>query len=218
MVIARSIASAVVATMLFAGAVLLPACRAGGEKSVEKANDDLRRTVLDLEGKVAALQGRNAELTAKLEESERARAGALPKDVLEAIPRCVGVSIGGLSGYQPARRDQPAKIVIDLEPTDALGRFVQIVGTLHVEARALGPVGSDAKSGEALEAELGPAQLREAYRGGLLGPRYTVEIPASGVWPPGDLVMRVRFVDALTGRSHDAELTRPLRAAAAGTP
>ncbi len=218
MVIARSIAPAVATTILLTGAMVLPACRAGGDKSVEKANDDLRRKVLDLEGEVTALQGRNAELAAKLEEGERARAGTLPKDVLEAIPRCVAVTIGGLSGYQPARRDQPAKIVIDIEPTDALGRFVQIVGTLHLEARALGPVGSGAKDGTALETELGPTQLRDAYRGGLMGPRYTIEIPAPGVRPPGDLVMRVRFVDALTGRSHEAELTRPLRAAAADTP
>lgn len=218
MVIARSIAAAFATMTLLAGAASLPACRAGGDKSVEKANDDLRRTVLDLEGEVAGLRGRNAELAAKLEECDRARAGTLPKDVLEAIPRCVGVTIGGLSGYQPARRDQPAKIVIDLEPTDALGRFVQIVGTLHVETRALGPVGSEAKEGSVLETELGPTQLRDAYRGGLLGPRYTIEIPAPSVRPPGDLVMRVRFVDALTGRSHEAELTRPLRAAGAGTP
>ncbi len=188
----------------------MTACRAGGGASVEKVNDRLRGQVLDLEARVATLEGLNAELGAKLAESERVRAGALPTDVLESIPRCVGISLGSLSGYEPARRGKPAKLIVDIQPVDAHGRFVQIVGTLTVEARVLPPIGSGEGQGFSARAELRPAEVRDAYRSGLLGPRYTVELVAPEAAPPGTVVMRARFADALAGRVHEAEAIKPL--------
>jgi len=212
MITARSKPNAVIAAALAAGVAVLVSCRAGGGASVERVNDQLRRKALELEDRVAVLQGENAELAAKLVESERARSGALPKDVLEAIPRCVGVTIGGLSGLQPAKHGSPAMVIVDVEPTDAHGRFVQIVGTLTVEARALPAVGSGVPEGAPITAVLTPAQVREAYRAGVMGPRYTVELPAGEMARRGDLIMRISFSDALTGRVLTAELTRPIPA------
>lgn len=205
-----------VARTILAGALCLMSaavvsCRAGGSTSASDANDRLRRQVMDLEEKLKVSEGRNQELLVKLEAAGRARESVLPKDVLDAMPRCVGVAIGSLSGYQPARGDHPALIVVDVEPTDAYGRFVQVVGTLAVEARVLAPVGDQGAPERVYSATLAPAQLREAYRAGLMGAHYTVELAAPG-WPgAGDLVLRVRFTDALTGQEHVAERTRPGR-------
>jgi len=206
----RALLSSCAILTLACAAPLLSACRAGGSMSVERANDELRRRNLELEDRVAALEGTNAELGVKLEESEGARKVALPQDVLEAMPRCVGIQIGSLSGIERARAGRPARAIVDIEPTDARGRFVQIVGTLTVEAVVLPPAGVDNGSVQRFTAVLSPSQVRDAYRAGLLGTRYSVELPVQNVPVPGDVVLRAQFTDALSGHVFNAELTRPL--------
>jgi hypothetical protein len=109
-------------------------------------------------------------------------------------------------------------------PFDGRHRFVQIVGTLTVEARYVPLAGAGTPQDEVLaravapadsalpdqnllgRTTLGPSGLREAYRSGFMGTHYTVEIvPRPDVRvTDGAVVLSATFVDELTGRRHEA--------------
>jgi hypothetical protein len=96
-------------------------------------------------------------------------------------------------------------------PTDAYGRFVQVVGTLVVEARAVPATGATDAGAPVLSTTLRPGAVRDAYRSGLTGTHYSVELPLSGPAQAGDVMLRASFTDALTGATHTANLVRPVR-------
>lgn len=183
----------------------------GGGSSASAENDRLRRERLELQARVADLEAQRDELRAKL--AEAGRGGPLPPEALEALPRIASVEIDALSGARPAGQAGPITgVEVALRPLDGRRRFVQAVGTLVVEADLLPPAGVSDAPRRVLSRTLGPAELREAYRSGIAGTRYSVELPAE---PPitarsGTLVVRVELRDALTGESHRAELARPL--------
>ncbi len=186
------------------GLALLPGCRLGGTMSVERANENLRRERVELDARLARLEGENAELRVKIAQARRGAAEP-PPGVVDATPRCVGVEIDSLSGFahpsgDPGRVD---RIVVYVRPRDGRGRFVQAVGTLVVEAEVGGvPVPA---------LTLDPLALREAYRSSAAGTHYAVELPCSAT--PGPLRLRVTFLDAQTGAEHkarrDADPLRP---------
>ncbi|MCC6677122.1 MAG: hypothetical protein IT436_08255 [Phycisphaerales bacterium] len=198
---------AVLAGVLFA----LGGCRIGGNREVEKVNDELRRENLELKQQVEMLSHDRDDLRVKLEGEARARLGALNPEVLAALPVCAGVEIEKLSGLEPADRSAAATgVVVYLRPYDSRDRVVQIVGMLDVEAAWLpGSAGKGEAPRTIARARLEPAQLREAYRSGLMGSGYTVELPLET--PIGDragtLVIRAEFADALTGKVWKAERT-----------
>jgi hypothetical protein len=224
---ARTFALMVAASGALAGLVSCGSITVGGSKGVSTVNDELRRKVASLETENARLIAQRDELTAKLAESERSRTSALPEDVLAAIPRCAGVEIGSLSGPMPEANGQMPGFVAYIEPFDGRRRFVQIVGTLRVEAVLLPPQTSENPASQAAAPEprvlaratLTPAQLREAYRSGLTGTHYTVDLPITGPAGPASAIdlrgasvlFRATFEDALTGRVHEADRTRSPR-------
>lgn len=205
---------------VLAGLAFVSACGVGGNKSVSEANDQLRREKLGLESTIATLTGEKEELRVKLAESERARGSNLPAEVLDAVPRCTGIVIDSLSGFDPADPAKPATgATVYIQPRDGRGRFVPLVGTLRATAQVL-PVSLDvAKSDQGTldravlaqsRVELSPTKLRDAYRSGLLGTAYAAELKFDA--PISDrtskLLLRVEFIDALTGQTHRAELLR----------
>jgi hypothetical protein len=188
----------------------LPAC---GTRDFDNENDRLRRLALDQEAQIKALRSERSELLAKLAGAERAREAALDPDVLDAIPRCAGIGLDALSGLQRPREGERGgpKVVGYVDPFDGRQRFVQIVGTLTVDAIIAGPTGDAAPV--VVHATLGPAEVRDAYRTSITGYYYLVEVPVeAGAVPAGGTVtIRARFVDALTGQSHDAQTTSQIR-------
>lgn len=187
-------------------------CRVGGNRDVEKVNDELRRENLDLKKQIETLTRDRDDLRAKLAEESQARLGALKPEVLEALPVCAGLEIEKLSGLEPAERTVPATgVVAYLRPVDARGRVVQIVGTMDVEATWLaGGAGKGESPRTIARARLSPAELREAYRSGMMGSGYTVELPLDQPIADraGTLVIRAEFADALTGKVWKAEQAR----------
>jgi hypothetical protein len=170
---------------------------------------------MEQEGQIEALEAERGELAAKLAEAERAREAALPADVLAAIPRCAGIRLDGLSGLQRASEgeaDGAAKIIAYVEPFDGRQRFLQIAGTLTVDAIVAGPPGSGGEP-VTVSVSLGPAELREAYRTALTGYYYLAELPIDSALLPaeGTVTIRARFVDAIGGQTHDAEATSAIR-------
>ncbi len=203
-----------------AGLVFLTACSVGGNQSASEANDLLRREKLALESTITTLTGEKEELRVKLAESERARGSNLPAEVLEAVPRCTGITIDSLSGFDPTDPTKPATgATIYINPRDGRGRFVPLVGTLRAAASVL-PANLDATKGDQAtldrvalaqsRVELSPTKLRDAYRSGLLGTAYAAELKfdASISDRKSKLLLRVEFIDALTGQTHRAELLR----------
>lgn len=179
---------------------------------MESENDRLRAENLDLRNQVDALSAQQRELAAKLSEANQARQAALDPQVLDALPRVASIEIDSLSGFLPGDVAKPAKSVgIYLVPRDGRRRFVPAVGTLTVEVRHM-PALSAGESGRpeqefTLHADLTPTQLRDAYRSGITGTHYAVELPLPQALPARDatLLLRATFADAITGQTYTCE-------------
>lgn len=189
----------------------------GGKKGFSTANDELRTRVARLEEENSILKSQRDELAAKLAESNRAREHAIPPEILAAIPRCAGIQIDFLSSLFPTDASlPPTTLHVYVAPFDGQQRFVQIVGTLRVEAVQLGdPEGGITPDPATIAtAILTPELLRGAYRSGVTGTHYSVELPIAERWAPTlrdhDVLIRAQFADALTGQVQEA--TRVLKA------
>ncbi len=192
-----------------ASLLLASGCTVGGSKGVGAENTRLRAELIESQRQVAALTAQREELATKLAEANRAREAALAPDVLAALPRVAGVRIGSLSGFSPSDRALPAtRVDIYVEPYDGRDRFVQIVGSLSVEAVALGSAGDSNQPPRVLASQvLTAGQVRDAYRSGITGTHYSTELPLTPALAQrtGTLMLRVRFADALSGREFTAE-------------
>lgn len=185
-----------------------------------KANDDLRRRVIALEDEKKTLEQTNAELLAKVAELSKDRGQALPQEVLAAMPRSTSISVSSLGTWlDPSDISKPAGSVhVSVSVLDGRGRSMQGVGTLRIEVLVL-PEGATFinESGQrsprngatplrTVRAELGPTALREAYREGLFGASYVVDLPLESPLSERKAVAVVRatFADAITGLTHEA--------------
>ncbi len=225
---ARRTSPALVALLLLT--IALPAC-SSGPKNFENENDDLRRQRENLLERVESLEAALAEARAKIAEMHAAlqvAGDATSAEVLEALPRAAGIEIDRLSG--PVDRDgepgYPESIDVYVRPYDGRRRFVQVAGTLAVEARYV-PLPGDppadrllAAAGADVDAQppdgadaillgtatLSPAELREAYRSSVMGTHYTVRItPRPDVRVlDGSIVLSAVLVDRVTGQRHEA--------------
>ena len=89
-----------------------------------------------------------------------------------------------------------------VQPVDGLGRFVQLVGHLTVHVGVLPATGDARTLGHV---DLSPAELRDAYRSGITGTHYTIEIPLEDPGAAGSVCdARVHYVDGRTGRRFEA--------------
>ena len=171
----RRVARAAVVVM--ACAASLAAC---GPKNFANQNDELRREREELRAQVADLERRLAEADARA--AAAARAGAPPSDsgldpgaVALARPECTEIEIDRLSGFRAAAGEtDPSVLVVRLRTLDGRGRFTQVVGSVVVRAERVRPGEPTIEIGTM---ELGPVEVREAYRQGFNGSWYAVEIP-----------------------------------------
>lgn len=184
---------------------LLPGCE-GGKVSLE--NDELRQRVLVLERENEQLRSREQEMQIELEQESR-RVESLPSEVRESVPHVTELSIGRLSHARDLDDDgRPDEIVIYLTTTDGYGRFVQAVGRVSVHA-VMFPPGENALTVGLLV--LDPPALRQAYRSGVSGTHYTIELPIElDEDPPApSVVVNVQYEDGRTGaiRSDEREIS-----------
>ncbi|TVQ33113.1 MAG: hypothetical protein EA376_03400 [Phycisphaeraceae bacterium] len=190
---------------------LLPSC----SRSFVNENDRLRARVLELETSVLEATAERDELRARVSELRRAATIAVDpveSDTLDALPRCAGLQIGRLTGV--SRRRATEEIIpldVYLVPYDGRRRFVQVAGRLTVEALLLPAPGEQESSIRLASAELDPAELRDAYRSGLTGAFYVVnlELPTDADYLTGSLLVRAELFDGVTGSIHRAERVIP---------
>ncbi|MBM4107860.1 MAG: hypothetical protein FJ255_03470 [Phycisphaerae bacterium] len=201
------------AMVLCVACLPLLGCRVGGG-GIEAENDRLRRERHDLGERVAALETERDELRAKVHELNLARGAGLDADALDALPRVAALEIDGLSGLVPPEPSRDAeRVAVYVRTLDGRRRFTQGVGTLTVRCELLPPVGGPGPARSASRT-LSAGQVREAYRSGIAGTHYTVEVPLAVPSSDrrGTLVVRAELRDALTGAVHAATLTRDLPA------
>lgn len=193
-------------------ALSLAACTFLGCESrpFETEGDTLRARVVELETEVEQLKRREAELLAELRRVRQAQSRAeefADSDVSEFVPHVVDISIGRLSHV----RDTDGDGVVDLlrlyiHPVDGRGRFMQMVGQLQVNA-VLVPDAADPVS--VGRASLSPGELRDAYRSGITGTHYAVQVPLDlSQAPSGELeevTVRVTYIDGITGERCTAD-------------
>lgn len=200
--------------------LVLAGCRTGGESS----GDVLRKQNLELQNQVAQLQKDASELRAKLAELAGAGGSGKSPEVAEATPRVASVEIDFLSGptadsISPPQSDRNRTVAVYIKPLDGRGRFIQATGKLTVEVSRLTTLvqneqaGADAPARLLAGRTLEPLQLRDAYRSGFTGTYYVVDVavPAADLQPPGQLLLRARFADAITGASFEASRIVGLR-------
>ena len=178
------------AAVVVACAMSLAAC---GPKNFANQNDELRREREELRAQVADLEQRLAEADARAAAAARASAPATgstldPGAVALATPVCATIEIDRLSGFRAADGEtQPSTLVVRVRTLDGRGRFTQVVGSVVVRAERVRPGEPTIEIGTV---ELGPVEVREAYRQGFNGSWYAVEIPVGAIdGRAGDAVM-----------------------------
>lgn len=196
-------------------AALLPACSSA---RIAKENDRLREENQLLKTQVDTLTATNAELSAKLKELAEKPTAPMDADALAALPRVASIEIANLTGFYPGDREKPAtSIHIYLRPLDGRQRFTQAVGTIAAEAFLFtDTVGIEEQSGATPRAQLArrlsPIDVREAYRSGLTGTHYEIELHLDKPLKDRNvsILVRAEFTDALTGVTHKVEkLVKP---------
>ena len=172
-------------------------------------NDALRRQVRDLEEQVNAAKAKQVELEQQLVQSAKSaeEKSSIDPAILAATPHVASVQIGGSSGYLASKvgvETGGCTARIYLEPSDGLGRFLQIVGSVQISVFDLKAGGKSQTLGTA---EFSPSQVRDAWRGGILGSHYTFEIPLAGSdWNcQGSVTAKLEFLDGTTGKIFTAE-------------
>lgn len=198
--------------LIIAIAAAMPACstRVGGGKASEAAN--LARRVTDLEREVQAQTLRASEAEAKLYA-----AAQQSDEITRATPVLAGLEVDRLSGPTPS---DLTGFPVFVRTLDGRARFIQVVGRLEISVLAA-PKGGAGEPVRVGGASLGPLEVREAYRSGVAGTHYRVDIVADdaflrssafrGSLSRHDLRIVARFDDALTGRSHEATTIIPAR-------
>jgi hypothetical protein len=187
--------------MLLTAATLVTAMVAGcgSFKKASAENDRIRARLLELEDENRELAGRAAELDAQLQRVTRDLPGS--QEVRDATPHVAAISIDSISHASDTDGDgRVDTLLVYFSPSDARGRFVQMVGDLSIHAATLPPDGDAITLGRI---SIGPGELRDAYRSTFLGTHYTIEVPID-VTDPGtqtDCTLKVEFVDGYDGRS-----------------
>lgn len=184
-----------------------------GPKNFDNENDRLRRELADARAEIDRLTESERRLAAALEAERNATERRAPSaQALALLPKAERLSLGRLSGPVPGG----GAVDLYISPLDDRARFVQVAGTLTVRLDLLPPPESGSASEPRLLAtlELGPTELREAYRSSLTGTHYSVRVP---IVPPlgpqeGSLGCSVRLDDLVTGERLEATAVWPIPA------
>jgi hypothetical protein len=191
----------------------LSAC--GGPKNFTNENDALRRQNLELRDKAAQLQ---KQIDLRLAEiaTLRAKNAAATQPALEGadIPRVVKLRPDRYSGAIDTNSDGTDDTVrLYIQTIDQQGRFLPAAGRAVVQVVAITP-----GSPPALLAEkaFSPSEFDAAYRTGLTGTHYSLEVPLDTTTPAGSATVKITFTDAATHATLTAEL--PVSIAHRGDP
>ncbi|MEE3001162.1 MAG: hypothetical protein VX908_00545 [Planctomycetota bacterium] len=166
-----------------------------------KASARLRVEVHQLKEELELSRHQVSELEAKVAEAAVESGGN--SVTLLNVPRVAAIELSRLSSVRSASEGS-ATLDLHVTAVDGRGRPIQLTGRLKAVARFM-PV--DKESIELGRVSLSPAEVRDAWRAGVLGASYQVEIPLQLSLISEDssgIHVSARFTDALTGVDHDA--------------
>jgi len=161
---------------------ILPGCRVGGYSTPEKENERLRAQVNSLQAQIGSVTSERDELKVKLENATQLGEAA------EALPIAVEIEIDALSALAPVDRSKPAtSATIRLTPLDGRHRFVPVTGavTIRIVRESAAPPPATKSAPSTIpptilgERTITAEQLRDAFRSGVWGSHYSVEVPFS---------------------------------------
>ena len=181
--------------VLVTAAAFLTAC--GSTSKATKANNDLRERNLALEREVEAMR---EELALRVDEIDtlEQRIDTQAKVTGAKLPAATRIRIAGLSGAVDEDGDGIDDVVrLYVRPTDQQGRFLVVAGRLVAQVVMIAPDGAR----ELVRTTLEPDAFDKAYRSGITGTHYAVELKLPSPLPDGlaEVTAKVTFTDAATG-------------------
>ena len=161
-------------TLLFL-ALTITGCRVTvlSPSSDDTARD--RNAVLQEENQT--LKRENEGLKVRVSEAE-SDSDPVGVQLSEATPRLISMTIQDSSLVEPLDGDSgPSHLILRMSPSDDRGRFLPVVGSLSVTV-----VGVSVQDDPMLLAQqvFTPTEVRDAWRGGLMGSGYVFEVPLNG--------------------------------------
>lgn len=195
--------SLTLATLLACGLASAAGCnsaRIGGSTPPDQVIADLRAENDALKREVEQL---NVQIDARLAELEAVRrAQGTPAPTADA-PRLHQVQLAGLSGAADSDDDgRDDTIRLYVVTRDQHGRILPVEGAAVVQAVRIEPErDADVVAQRAYDA----AQFRGAYRSGLAGTHYTLELPLPDALDAAELTVKVTVTDAATGMALSAQ-------------
>lgn len=195
------------------GLVVLAGCQIG-PRNFENENDRLRAQNLALRQEVEALEDR---LELRLGELETLRQQVNPAtqpgaDVPQGeSPVLSRLEFDRLSGPVDEDGDEADDLIrVYLEPQDQRGRLLPVAGRAVVRAVTIPAEGEPTLLAERVYE---PEAFESAWRSGITGRHYTLELPLPEPLPEhaGDVTVKVTFTQANTGHQLTAQQPMTLR-------
>lgn len=194
------------AALVMAAAVSLS--QAGcGPRNFDNENDRLRALNLELQREVEGLQERlelrTGELQSLRQQLERAQ-NTQPLEGAEP-PVLSRLVIGRLSGAFDTNSDGTDDVIrVYLEPQDQRGRLLPVAGRARVRAVHIPDEGEPTVLAERTYQ---PAEFDAAWRSGITGRHFTLELPLPQPLPEGvdQVTVRVELTQAGTGAELSAQ-------------
>ena len=184
------------ASLLLIGSLLASGC----DDASRRASARLRTEVHELQQELEASRLQLAELQTQLKAF--ASQQGLDGEVLVNTPRVAEISISPFSGM---RRDDGETSTIELyvSAVDGRGRPLQMVGPL--EAKVV-HISMDTEPVELGHLRMTPTEVRDAWRRGLSGTSYLMQIPLTEPGPSEARVLhaQVLHTDARSDEPHEA--------------
>jgi hypothetical protein len=184
--------------------------RVGGSTPMDVVIDDLRKENLALTHRIQELEKTLANRQAHISTLEQQLKGAQPVAGAD-VPRAVAISFDRFSGAVDTNSDKRDDLIrIYVKPSDQQGRFLPVSGMASVQAVAIRPQKEPVLIAKA---ELTLAQWNDAFRSGITGTHYTLELPLPESMPKGvkELTVQVTLVDGATGAELSHQAVMPVR-------
>jgi hypothetical protein len=194
----------------------------GAKVLVPNEADALREELTTRTSERNAARARVAELESEIAQLTQRQSQVVNPEAAAATPALAAVAISSLSTARMTD-DGQATLAVVLTPTDGLGRFLQVTGTLEISCAMLVP---GAAPQPLPPRSIGPKELRESYRSGFMGTHYTIELPCewkkpdaqpatqpatqSVTRPATGVAVSTVFTDAWTGKSFASTATVPM--------
>lgn len=210
----RPIHAIVRAVPLLALLLMLPAC--GGPRNFTNENDRLRKENLELKRTVETLQRDLKRRSLQIEQMEQAstRPG-LPAEVATVkasdLPKVTDIEFDRFTGSIDTNHDDiDDTLRVYLRTLDQRGRFLPAAGHAILQVVNIPSNGSPV---EIARQVYPPKDFAEAYRTGIGGTHYTLELALPTNLGKGthQFTVKVTFVDAATGQTFSNEQATKIR-------